>query len=166
MLPRLFCLLIALPIAACSGSPTQSRAQPEGVLKVFANAQQVTLVSLHPYPYELDSDTSLERLHGYGVLGRHELGDTLSANKVLALVEQGIEASRGMAVDCFNPRHGLTVTTADDAVWDIVICYECRSVQFYRDGEHDGGHRTARTVEPQVTAIFEAVGLSIHSDES
>ena len=161
MLSRLLCLLIALPVAACSGSPTESGAQPDGVLKAFADAQQVTLVALHPYPHELEGDASLERLNGYGVLGRSELRDAATANQVLALVEQGIEASQGMVAACFNPRHGLTVTTSD-AVWDIVICYECLSMQLYRDGERDGGHLTAESVEPQVTAIFEAAGLSIH----
>ena len=34
----------------------------------------------------------------------------------------------------------------------------------YRDGERDEGHRTAESVEPQVTAIFLAAGLSMHRD--
>lgn len=164
MLLRLFCLLALLPLAACSGSPTESGEKPDGVLAVLANPDRVELIALHPYPHQIEGDQEMERLHDYGVLGRNALADSASANEVLALIEQGIEASNGMVAACFNPRHGLTVTTAD-AVWDIVICYECLSMQVYRDGERVDGHLTAESVEPQVTAIYQAAGLTIHQDD-
>ena len=164
MLPRRSSLLIALLLAACSGSQTESGVQPDGILASLADADHVELVALHPYPHEIEGEQEIERLHGYGVLGRAALNDLAQGNQVLALIEQGIEASNGMVAACFNPRHGLTVTQGDE-VWDLVICFECLSMQVYLDGERNGGHLTVERYEPQVTAIFEAAGLTIHADD-
>ncbi|MAW61564.1 MAG: hypothetical protein CMJ94_12105 [Planctomycetes bacterium] len=162
MVVRLLALVLALFGSACSGSPSSSTAQADGVLAALAQPESVELVALHPYPHEIEEQDG-PRFHGYGILGQTELTDPEKAEALIALIEEGIEASDGRVAACFNPRHGLTVTTAD-AVWDFVICYECLSMQVYRDGERDEGHRTAESVEPQVTAIFLAAGLSMHRD--
>lgn len=164
MLMRLPGIWLALSLAACSGSQTESGVQPDGVLAALANPDRVELVALHPYPHQIEGEEEMERLHGYGVLGRAALDDSAQGNEVLALIEQGIEASNGMVAACFNPRHGLTVTQGEE-VWDLVICFECLSMQVYLDGERNGGHLTVERYEPQVTAIFETAGLTIHADD-
>ena len=165
MLLRIFCLLSLLPLAACSGSPTENRAKPGGVLAALANPDRVELIALHPYPHQIKEDEQMDRMHGYGVLGRAVMSDDASANTLLAGIEIGIiEASDGLTVDCFNPRHGLRATVGQ-TLWELVICYECRSMQVYRDGEHVDGHTTVERTGIEVTAVFEAAGLTIHTNE-
>jgi hypothetical protein len=107
----------------------------------------------------------LEEFHGYGVLGQAPLRDQASRNELIATIERGIEASSGMVAACFNPRHGLSVTV-NGSTWDLLICYECLSMQVYRDGEEQNGHLTAELVEPEVSAVYRAAGLVIHVDEN
>ncbi|MEM7307867.1 MAG: hypothetical protein AAF682_14405 [Planctomycetota bacterium] len=155
-------LAATLLIGACSRS-LATEVRPDGVLAALADPQAVELVALHPYPYQLEEADERPRFHGYGVLGRAPLDDGGDRNRVLALVERGIEASNGMVAACFSPRHGLRVE-ADGSRWDLVVCFECLSMKVYRDGEQVDGHLTSEVVEPQVTALFEASGLAIHGD--
>ena len=156
------CLLL---LGSCSGSPNQGGERPDGVLAALADPERVELLALHPYPYQLEGgEDGLELFHEYGVLGRAELEDGVGGNELLALIEQGIEESNGMVAACFNPRHGLRVA-ADGSTWELLICYECLSMQVYRDGERVEGHRTAESVEPQVSATYRAAGLEIHRND-
>lgn len=164
MLLRLFGLLVTLSLAACSGSPTEKGTQPDGVLAALANPDRVELVALHPYPHEIEEEERMDRMHGYGVLGRAVMSDAASANALLAEIERGIEASGGTVADCFNPRHGLRVTVGE-TLWELVICYECLSMQVYRDGEHVDGHTTVERTGIEVTAVFETAGLTIHTND-
>ena len=162
-LPTWTPLAATLLLGACS-SPITTGARPDGVLAELADPDAVELLALHPYPHALgDDDADLPRFHGYGVLGRAPLADDEQENRVLALVERGIETSDGMVAACFDPRHGLRVT-AGGATWDFVICYACLSMNVFRDDVQLEGHLTSDAVEPQMTALFESAGLTIHRD--
>lgn len=155
-----------LGLGACSGSQTEGGERPSGVLAALADADSVEVLALHPYPYQLEKDGGdLEQFHGYGILGRASLGNQASGNELVALIERGIEASNGMVAACFNPRHGLSVTVGG-VDWDLLICYECLSMQVYRDGKKQDGHLTAELVEPKVSAIYRAAGLVIHHNDT
>ncbi len=163
---RAIFIALTLNLGACSGSQTETGERPDGVLAALADADQVEILALHPYPYQMEKDgQDLEEFHGYGVLGQAPLRDQASRNELIATIERGIEASNGMDAACFNPRHGLSVTV-NGSTWDLLICYECLSMQVYRDGEEQNGHLTAELVEPEVSAVYRAAGLVIHVDEN
>lgn len=160
------CVVLGLIVlGSCSGSTTEGGERPDGVLAALVDAVRVEILALHPYPYQLEEDgEELEQFHGYGILGRVSLGSQADGNELIALIERGIEASNGMVAACFNPRHGLQLTV-DGAIWDILICYECLSMQVYRNGKKQNGYRTAELIEPRASAIYRAAGLVIHGND-
>ncbi|QDU83377.1 hypothetical protein Pla163_04760 [Planctomycetes bacterium Pla163] len=159
-------LVAAAGVLAVACAPTPVVAT--GVLAGLAQSDAMTIHALYPYlvrnedgqPVDDDSET----FHGYRILGSADVDDPSRRDLLVRLVERGIEDSDGRVAACFNPRHGLSIVV-DGQVTDLVICFECHSMSVYEDGVEVAGHLTARGLAPQVTALFEEAGLTIHRDE-
>lgn len=65
-----------------------------------------------------------------------------------------------MVAACFNPRHGLRAVHAGHTV-DLVICFECLTLEVFADGAHVQWGDLARTQEAEFSALYEAAGLAI-----
>lgn len=127
----------------------------------------MTIHALFPYEHEYmeggehaDEADTVARFHGQPVLGTARVDDLATRDLILQLVERGIEASDGTVAACFDPRHGISVAI-DGATIDFLICYECLSMEVYRNGERADGHLTVEAVEPELTRLFEDHGLVI-----
>lgn len=155
-----------LPVACI---PTPAPDVATGTLAALAHSDALVIHALHPYPRVFEDGSSVEladgeAFHGYQILGTSEVDDAAQRELLVLLVERGIEASDGRVAGCFNPRHGLSIEK-DGLVTDLVICFECHSMSVFEDGVEVAGHRTADSVEPRVTQLFEQSGLTIHSDD-
>lgn len=166
---RSLAFLIGCALAAACGSangspqdrPAPGEMQAE-VHKALAAAESATLYALHPYPHETEGEEWAEhaRLDDYVVLDQAEV-DAATARKVLTLVYDGIEASDGRVAACFNPRHGIRVS-GPSGDYDLVICYECLSMQIHHDGEFVQNLLTAEATEKALTPIWAEAGLELH----
>ncbi|MBA4066816.1 MAG: hypothetical protein C0501_24530 [Isosphaera sp.] len=64
--------------------------------------------------------------------------DADTRKKLVAAFKKGVADNTGIAAACFNPRHGIRVTS-DKKTVDFVVCFECFSVKSYADGKDAGG---------------------------
>jgi hypothetical protein len=86
--------------------------------------------------------------HGYDILGRADVTDASEQRALVRALASGARESDGRTVAlCFNPRHGLHVEQAGQAM-DFVICFECLQVHAHGFQLGDGFLITA---SPQAT---------------
>ena len=164
-------LLLATAAGGCGGvedrgdSPPSRPSEVEADLhQVLTEAETFTIYALHPYPHQTEDEEWADRprLDDYVILGEAEV-DRAAALATMRAVYQGIRDSDGTVAACFNPRHGIRATLGDRTV-DLVICYECLSMQAHRDGEHAQNLRTTEAPGNTLTAIWREAGLTIHGD--
>ena len=159
-----------LIVAGCStqeSSPVElpeiGEELPAATREVLENADRFEILALHPEPRSAGELTDEQKLGNYEILGQAELTARDDQREVLSLVYQGIRDSRGMVAACFNPRHGVRATRGDDVV-EMVICYECLSMQVAHNLEIHNV-LTARAVEKKITTLWGARGLRIHGQK-
>ncbi|MFG0317719.1 MAG: hypothetical protein ACF8XB_10620, partial [Planctomycetota bacterium JB042] len=69
----------------------------------------------------------------------------------------GIDENDGRVSACFNPRHALSATLPGDpepTTVDIVICFECLSLQAFVDGEHATNALTSGSPQETFSAVL------------
>jgi hypothetical protein len=123
-------LLLALPLAP-------ARAQnklPDAAKAVLDNAASLEIYSLQPEQAKPGADES-KLFHGYPILAKATVKDE-DKKKVLEALYKGIADNKGIAANCFIPRHGLRATNEGKTI-DLVICFECLQVDLW-----DGKDRT------------------------
>ena len=74
----------------------------------------------------------------------------------------GIKQSGGDVAKCFNPRHGIHARLGTKTL-DVVICFECAYVQFYRDQSRTGLF-IARDPEKNFNAALQQLKLPVAKD--
>jgi hypothetical protein len=112
---------------------------PTATRKILDTGERFVLLSLDPTPPGLRSESApppKETFHDYGVLGRTDIHSTEERAELLHALYKGIVESDGSVAACFNPRHGITATLGGDTV-DLVICFECLSIETYA-GQAEG----------------------------
>lgn len=85
--------------------------------------------------------------HNYLILGQTTAAVTPNLKTVITTLDEAGRLWTGAVAGCFNPRHGIRVTTKDSTVLDIIICYECSRALLYRGDKHIGTLHFV--VEPQ-----------------
>ena len=169
--------LAILLLAACARTSEESAAGydvsgtvieevPALVREALENADAVELLSLFPYPRGVDEELWTERgysdgelIDDYAVIGK----TTLSPNdrrRIVQALYDGIDDSDGMVAACFNPRHGLTMTHQGKRV-DVVICYQCLSMQMHLDGEHAANVLTTEAPKRVFNAVLRAAKVPL-----
>lgn len=96
-------------------------------------------------------------LHGYEAVSRCPLGSVADRQELLADFEEGRargRADRGIPVDCFRPRHAVRVVE-DGVVTDHLLCFECRNLMTWIDGEPAGGDAMSPIFEPVVEQVLD-----------
>jgi hypothetical protein len=113
--------------------------------------------------YSLDPKRSVEKpkdhFHGWKVLGKTALKDRKERAKLLGALQKGIKESDGSAALCFNPRHGIRAVKGDKSV-DLVICYECLSMQVWQ-GDKAGSVLTTRSPEKAFNRLLAAAKVPL-----
>ncbi len=92
----------------------------------------------------------VEKFHGWPVLGKVVVDKFDDQKKLRKALEAGIEGNKGMVAGCFIPRHGIRSLKGDRTV-DLVICFECMSMQVHENG---GVKQVLTTAKPQ--PVFDA----------
>jgi len=105
----------------------------DAVREVLDKAKQLELLSLEPD----ERKAGLNDFHGYKVLGSTLIKDKDARKKLLAAFYKGVEDSEGAVAGCFIPRHGIRAVH-DGKTVDLVICFECLSLNIYGPGKEKG----------------------------
>ena len=157
-------LMALVPLAACrTGGSSQWQQLDPGTRDVLEEPDSAELITLVPFPPISDENplgAGEEAFHDYKVISRTHVQDAAVTGELLDLIHRGVAASDGTVAACFNPRHGLRLHRGDDVV-DLVICFECLSIDLYQADGTRQDLRTVDTVEPEVTRIYEAQGLVV-----
>ena len=134
---------------------------PLAFLSMLASCctQAPTFESLDPraegdfFLYRLDGDRypgepvpeGGELLQGWLILDTCPIDDDLTRNRIFRAFDDGIDdAPGGEPVDCFNPRHAISVTT-DGVRMDYLICFQCSNWYSYENDKMIGGGGTSRS---------------------
>jgi len=109
---------------------------PSETKKVLDTGERFVLLSLDPTHLVFRDQSApppKETFHNYAVLGKTEIRDAVARTELLRALYKGIRDSDGLVAACFNPRHGISATLGDETV-DLVICFECLSIQTHAKG--------------------------------
>jgi hypothetical protein len=79
--------------------------------------------------------------------------------KLIEALRQGIADNTGIAAACFNPRHGIRAR-AEGKTLDLVISFECLSMQIYLDGKKSSA-LTADTPQETFDKILKEAGVRL-----
>jgi hypothetical protein len=147
-------LLLLSAQLACAGPG--AKPLPTDVDALLTKADEIELVSLSP---EHLKEKPAGHFHGWRVLGRTTVkgGDKAAA---LAALRAGISENDGTVAGCFIPRHGIRATAAGRTV-DLVICFQCMSMQVFEEGK--ATVQALTTAAPQATfdKLLKAAGVKL-----
>jgi hypothetical protein len=142
---------------------TQRNRIPEAAGKLLDKAETIELYSLDP---ELKTDKEgkvvevKDGFHGWKVLGKTAVKDGATRKRLADALRLAAEDNFGMVAACFNPRHGLRLAGGGKTV-DLVICFECLSVEVYVDGEKKEGFLTTGEPQKGFDAALKTAGVAL-----
>jgi len=136
---------VAAVVCGCGGSDKL----PREVRSALEDAETFQLYSLEPLA---GLEAPMAEFHGWKVLGKTVITDTATRDQFITALRKGSVATDEAMANCFNPRHGIRVTSAG-VTTDLVICFECLWVEVYRAGDRVGGFAT----KPYSEAVFDEV---------
>jgi len=123
---------------------------PRVASTALSGAEQYTLLSIDPRrPEQLAGD----EFHGFRVLGQTSVSDPAVRGRLNAALRSGVKVSLQSRKRCFNPRHGIRVTSGG-VTTDLLICFECELGVVFRDRERVAEWETTGR-SPQ--AVFDEV---------
>jgi hypothetical protein len=130
---------------------------PDAARKALEEAKELELYSLDPTSRE---EKPKDAFHDWKVLGKTTLKKD-DAKSAAAAVLQGVADSKGIAANCFDPRHGVRVTDADGTTYDFVICFQCLQVKVYAGGKELAGALTAESPQPKLDKLLKDAGVPL-----
>ena len=123
---------------------SSGRGLPPAAEQALRNATDFELLSLDPDRTTAESSG----FHGWKVLGKTTITDAGVRNNLIAAFKEGVPRRDIEPVDCFNPRHGITLVS-DGTTHEFVICFECYRVEWYSTRSTTAGFQI--TSSPQAT---------------
>ena len=147
---------LALLAVGASGCRAAGNDLPKDVRAVLDNADRFELLSLDP---TRQKEKPKDDFHGWKVLGKTEVKDAPTRKKVVAALYKGVADSDGTVAACFNPRHGIRATH-DGKTVELVICYECLSMQCFL-GETRSGALTTRSPQKTFDQVLTAAKVPL-----
>ena len=153
-MPRMSLLLFACTILlGCSGD-SQNPALTDQTLERFKTGEFILYqLNCDRYPNETTPDGA-NLLHGWEILKTCSITSAGDRAQLIQALEDGKDDARRNpepSVDCFNPRHAIR-TIDQNTTTDRLICFECRNIMVWTNGEMTGGSATSD--HPQ--AIFDS----------
>lgn len=127
---------------------------PAPAAAALDGAETFELLSLSPEALKEPPEDAFQR---WKVLGSTTVTDPAVRTRLITAFKQGVQASDGTVAGCFNPRHGIRVTTKG-VTTEFVICFECLQVQVNSGGT---GSSFLTTASPQVVfnEVLDAAGV-------
>jgi hypothetical protein len=146
-------LIVLLPAAASRA------ADAETPVTYLEKAGEIELYSLDPSERGVK-----DGFHGWKVLGKTTVKDAETVKKLAAAFKKGVEENKGIAAACFNPRHGIRLTH-DGKTVDLVICFECYSVQEFVADKQGKGCLVTRSPQPAFDKVLKDAGVALPNSE-
>jgi hypothetical protein len=131
------------------------RGIPGVAAKVMRDATSFELLSLDPERGRDNAD-----FHRFKVLGRTMVSDALTRKRLYNALQSGARWNLPFPAMCFNPRHGLRVTTGGNTV-DLVICFECSQVQVWQGNSHVTTFIVGQSPEPVFDQALRDAGVPL-----
>jgi hypothetical protein len=150
-------LLVLALLASPARSSVTVGGLPATVREALSKPSRVELLSLEPGRPRGKPKRSF---HGWKVLGGTLVVDREKQNVLLSAVDRGIAESDGSVAVCFEPRHGITVTSGSTVV-DLVICFECLQVEAFVNGKAVEGAPTTSMPQPILDKLLEEAGVPL-----
>ena len=150
-------LAVAVLVLAGCGSESgrlDTSGLPTELQSVLEGDHVIELFSLNPEPPD---KTTVDKFHGWEVLGQAQL-DQESAAKITTALLDGIANAPNYVAACFNPRHGLRITGDENSI-DVVICFECVQVYVYSGETRLANLRVAQSPLKSFDAVVNSHGL-------
>ena len=155
----LLLMVMALPVTGCAPSPPAEldpRAKGDFTL------------------YRLDGDRypgspvpeGGRLLHGWLILEACPIEETATRNRIFKAFDDGIDdASGAIPIDCFNPRHAISVVQPDGVRMDWLICFQCRNWYSYENDTMIGGGDTSKAPAEVFNDILAASSEKAKTDD-
>jgi hypothetical protein len=136
---------------------------PEEADQLLGKADTFELYSLDPQR-PVDGEGKVvppkDSFHGWKVLGK-TLVKADAERKLLAdALRLGAEDNFGVVAACFIPRHGIRLTGGGKTI-DMVICFQCLSVQVFVDDKGAKGFLTTGEPQKEFDKVLKAAGVKL-----
>ena len=131
---------------------------PKSVREVLDRAEQIELLSLNPARDRKPAKQA--DFHGYEVIGKTVLEDKKACRQLLRAFSEGVDDSTGAVAGCFNPRHGIR-DRHDGKTTELVICYECLSLQIYGPDRYKGSVLTTQGPSALFNKVLRKAGVPL-----
>ena len=105
---------------------------------------------------------SAENFHEWKILGKSEVKEAADRKKLVDALRQAAEDNAGTTTGHFWPRHGLRLRSGKEMA-DLVICFQCLSIQVYVNGNMSKGFLTTGDPQKEFDAVLRAAGLELSS---
>jgi hypothetical protein len=145
------CLFLSVGAWGCGGSTRELNSPDSLILYSIDGMDSDHKESKYP--------ESVERFHGYPVLGKIEIVDSKQRSEIAEAVKAGIKSSDGTMNKCFWPRHALRVTQSGKTI-DYVICFECLQLKIHR-GDEEERLATADTPQMLLNTILQEANIKL-----
>ena len=132
---------------------------PDTVEALLTKADGFELYSLDPAREPDMAKPAKDTFHGRKVLGKTEVKDA-DRKRLAEALRTGAEDNSGAAAGCFIPRHGLRLKGGGKTV-DLVICFQCLSVEVFEDDKRVGGFLTTGEPQKEFDAVLKAAKIKL-----
>ncbi len=129
---------------------------PRRLWDALDHADRYELLSLDPDVSDTDEPPLFHHFH---ILGRTDVTDA-DRRRLNNALDAGVRGNSGAVAACFQPRHGIRVTTGETTT-DFVICFHCLHISVYRDDERLEGMLTTESPEPTFDAILQQHNVAL-----
>jgi hypothetical protein len=132
--------------------------RPKGLsdpLRALEEADQYELYSILP---GRERGAPKEEFHEYPVFGKLSINDRAARERLTNGLRAGVVPGHGMK--CFAPRHAIR-TVKGATTTDFVICFECKHVYIWRNGEQAGGFTVGKAPEPIFDEMLTEAGIPL-----
>ena len=154
------CMLFSLLLLGPQASATDKSSE---IASAIADATSVTLYSIEPVgaPRDGAGQCASACFRGWTLLGKTQLTDKGKA-LVQGELKKWLAAPEPEAVAmCFNPRHGVRVTTPQHT-YDFVVCFECDHAEVYIDSATVQVADIYRSADPRAwDALLKTAGVRL-----
>ena len=148
---------------ASSDLPEIGDALPAHARAILEADAQLRIYALDPDRTAGVDAQEFELLRSWRTLGDALVRDE-ERDELLSLLYGGIVLSDGAMARCFLPRHAIRAMHRGNTL-DLLICFECSTLQVWMNDEHLTSAPIHAGVEPAFSRAFREQGLRIDGDE-
>jgi hypothetical protein len=122
---------------------------------IFRSGEKIVVYSLDPQ--KASTSNLKDGFRGYPILAQAEILDPNLRSELKSTLVKGMNQN-AVAAKCFNPRHGLRVTSGLRTV-DLVICFECSSLEVHST-KRVSVVSVSKSAEPLVDRILRSTKIT------